>query len=34
MNPFLVAFSVLAFLAVIGFVIILFDKGLKRGGKP
>ena len=29
MNPFTAAFTVLAILALIGLVIILFDKGLK-----
>jgi preprotein translocase subunit SecE len=29
MNPFTAAFAVLAVLALIGFVIVLFDKGLK-----
>lgn len=34
MNPFMAAFSVLAVIALIGLVIILFDKGLKWRGKP
>jgi hypothetical protein len=34
MNPFTVAFGVLALLALIGLVIILFDSGLKWKGKP
>jgi hypothetical protein len=34
MNPFTVAFSVLAVIALIGLVIILFDKGLKWKDKP
>jgi preprotein translocase subunit SecE len=34
MNPFTGAFTVLAVLAIIGLVIILFDKGLKWKEKP
>ena len=34
MNPFAAAFAVLAVLAFIGFVIVLFDKGLKWKDKP
>jgi hypothetical protein len=30
MNPFVVAFIVLGIIALIGAVIVLFDKGLKR----
>ena len=34
MNPFTAAFAVLAVLALIGLVIVLFDKGLKWKDKP
>lgn len=34
MNPFTAAFAVLAVLAFIGLMIILFDKGLKWKDKP
>jgi len=30
MNPFFVAFIVLGIIALIGAIIVLFDKGLKR----
>jgi len=30
MNPFVVAFIVLGIIALIGALIVLFDKGLKR----
>jgi hypothetical protein len=33
MNPFVVAFAVLAVIALIGLGIILFDQGLKWKGK-
>jgi preprotein translocase subunit SecE len=34
MNPFTAAFAVLAVLALIGLIIILFDTGLKWKNKP
>ncbi len=34
MNPFTAAFTVLAVLALIGLMIVLFDKGLKWKGRP
>ncbi len=34
MNPFVVASSVLGFIALVGLLIVLFDKGLKWRGKP
>ncbi len=34
MNPFTAAFSVLAVIALIGLIIIVFDKGLKWRGRP
>jgi preprotein translocase subunit SecE len=33
MNPFVVAFSVLGFIVLIGLFIVLFDKGLRWKGK-
>ncbi len=34
MNPFDAAFIVFGIIALIGLFIVLFDKGLKRRGKP
>lgn len=33
MNPLVAAFAVLGLIALIGLIIILFDKGLKWRGK-
>lgn len=34
MNPFTAAFLVLGIIALVGLIIVLFDKGLKWRGKP
>ena len=34
MNPLGIAFIVMLGLAVVGFVILILDKGLKRKGRP
>jgi preprotein translocase subunit SecE len=34
MNPFVVAFSVLGFIALVGLLIVVFDQGLRWKGKP